>query len=81
MSGLGKAITTQEKEIVVNVKHHFDIAKKESPEDRALLKSAVALTATATKLSEISVARIMAEYNKNKSFAPPAPKGSRPYAC
>jgi transposase len=80
MSGLGKAITTQEKEIVVNVKHHFDIAKKESPKDRALLKSAVALTATATKLSEISVARIMAEYNKNKSFAPPVPKGSRPYA-
>jgi transposase len=80
MSGRGKAITIQEKELVVNVKHHFDKVKKEYSKDKEFSKSAVALTAAATKLSEISVGRIMAEYNKNESFAAPTPKGSRPYA-
>lgn len=80
MSGRGNAITTQEKEMVVSVKHYFDKEKKAVPNKEEYKKSALALTAAATNFSEISVGRIMAEYNKNKSFLPPTPKGSRPYA-
>ena len=78
--GKGNTIFTAEKEIVVRVKCYFDKEKKSSHKKTYASKSAVALTSLSTKLSEISVKRIMAEYNKRNDFAPPAPKGSNPYA-
>ena len=80
MSRQGSAFSIQEKEIVVKIKHFFDMSKKLQKKKDRSSKSAVALTAEATQFSEISVARIMAEYNKNKTFAPPLPKGSSPHA-
>jgi len=80
MSRQGSAFSVQEKEIVVKIKHFFDMSKKLQKKKDRSSKSAVALTAEATQFSEISVARIMAEYNKNKTFAPPLPKGSSPHA-
>jgi transposase len=81
MSGKGNAITIAEKEMVVNIKLYFDREKKLNPHDLSLArKSSVSLTALATKLSEISIKRILAEYNKEKSLSPPQPKGSNPHA-
>ncbi|MBC8397799.1 MAG: hypothetical protein H8E16_11970 [Flavobacteriales bacterium] len=81
MSGKGNAITITEKEMVVNIKLYFDREKKLNPHDLSLVrKSSVYLTALATKLSEISIKRIIAEYNKEKSLSPPQPKGSNPHA-
>lgn len=80
MAGKGNTIITAEKEIVVRVKHYFDKEKKSSRKSIYTSKSAVTLTSIATNLSEISVKRIMAEFNKRSDFAPPAPKGSSPYA-
>ena len=37
-------------------------------------------TALATNLSEISVKRIIHEYNKGRQLSEPSPKGSNPYA-
>lgn len=80
MSGKGNSIITAEKEIVVHIKHYFDAEKKSSHKNIYALKSAVTLTALATNLSEISVKRIMADFNKGSVFRSPAPKGSSPYA-
>jgi len=80
MAGKGNTIMTAEKEIVVRVKHYFDKEKKSSRKSIYASKSTVSLTSLATNLSEISVKRIMAEFNKRSDFAPPAPKGSSPYA-
>jgi hypothetical protein len=78
MSGKGNSITTVEKEIVVHVKHYFDKEKKSSHKAIYSVQSAVELTSCATGLSEISVKRIMATFNKGNDFAPPALKGSSP---
>lgn len=80
MAGKGNSISTNEKEMVVHIKHYFDKERKSSHKEIYASKSAVALTALATNLSEISVKRIMAEFNKGGDFVPPAPKGSSPYA-
>lgn len=80
MAGKGNTIITAEKEIVVRVKCYFDKEKKSSRKNAYASKSSVTLTSLATNLSEISVKRIMAEFNKRSDFAPPAPKGSNPYA-
>lgn len=81
MSGKGNAITIAEKEMVVNIKLYFDREKKLNPHDISLAqKSSVSLTALVTKFSEISIKRIIAEYNKGKSLSPPQPKGSNPHA-
>ncbi|MGR3219428.1 MAG: transposase [Candidatus Anammoxibacter sp.] len=80
MAGKGNTIITAEKEIVVRIKHYFDKEKKSSRKNIYASKSAVSLTSIATNLSEISVKRIMAEFKKRSDFAPPAPKGSSPYA-
>ena len=81
MSGKGKSITIPEKEIVVHIKHYFDREKKLCyHKKRSSSKSSITLTALATNLSEISVKRIMAEFNNGKQLSPPAPKGSSPYA-
>ena len=81
MSGKGHAISIAEKKIVVNIKHYFDKEKILKPQNTKLKqKSSVSLTASATKFSEISVKRIIAEYNKEKTLLPPLPKGSNPHA-
>ena len=80
MAGKGIPIATVEKEIVVNIKHYFDHEKASSHKDIYASKSAVKLTSIATKLSEISVKRIMAEFNKGGGFSPSIGKGSSPYA-
>lgn len=80
MSGKGNSINTAEKEIVVHIKHYFDEEKKSSHKDIYGSTSAVSLTSIATNLSEISVKRIMAEFNREGGFTPPSPKGSNPYA-
>lgn len=80
MSRRGKAFSVKEKEMVVHIKHYFDNAKKSAQNGGKYSKSALELTAEATQFTEISVARIMAEFNKNKTFAPPSQKGSSPYA-
>jgi hypothetical protein len=80
MSGKGISIKSIEKEIVVQVKHYFDKEKKSSNKEIYSDQSAVKLASCATGLSEISVKRIMAEFNKGTDFAPPALKGSSPYA-
>ena len=81
MSGKGNAITIAEKEMVVKIKLYFDREKKSNPHDISLAqKSSVSLTALVTKFSEISIKRIIAEYNKGKFLSPPQPKGSNPHA-
>lgn len=81
MAGKGKSITIPEKEMVVHIKHYFDKEKKVHSHKKELSsKSSVALTALATNLSEISVKRIMAEFNNGKPLSPPAAKGSSPHA-
>ena len=80
MSRQGRPFSVEEKEIVVRIKHFFDKEKKVEKNKGRFAQSAVALTAEATEFSEISIARIMAEYNKGNSVAPPAPKGSTPHA-
>jgi len=80
MAGKGNSITAAEKEIVVNIKHYFNKEKKSSHKKIYASKSAVKLTSLATNLSEISVKRIMAEYNKWNDLAAPALKGSSPHA-
>ena len=67
--------------MVVNIKQYFDRKKKLNPYDKQLSqKSSVSLTALAIKLSEISVKRIIAEYNKGNPLSRPLPKGSNPHA-
>ncbi len=80
MPGKGNSIAAVEKNIIVNIKHYFDKEKKSSNKKIYTSKSAVKLTALATNLSEISVRRIMSEFNKGNDFSPPARKGSSPYA-
>jgi len=81
MSGKGNSITLPEKEMVIHIKHYFDKEKKLYSHNKKLsLKSSVSRTALATNLSEVTVKRIMAEYNKGKQLSPPSPKGSNPYA-
>lgn len=81
MPGKGKSLTIAEKEMVVHIKHYFDKEKKKSSrKDKFSSKSSTILTSLATNLSEISVKRIMAEFNNGERLSPPAPKGSSPYA-
>lgn len=81
MPGKGNSITLPEKEMVINVKHYFD-KEKELHTDKKVshIESSVARTALATNLSEITVKRVMAEYNRGEHLLPPSPKGSNPYA-
>ena len=81
MPGKGNSVTLPEKEIVINVKHYFEKEKKLRAQDKELPDhNPVQRTALATNLSEITVRRIMAEYNKGEKLSPPQPKGSNPYA-
>lgn len=81
MSGKGNSLTLAEKEMVVHIKLYFDKEKKScSRKDKLSSKSSTLLTSLATNLSEISVKRIMAEFNNRKKLSPPAAKGSSPYA-
>lgn len=80
MPGRGNSITIKEKEMIIEIKHFFDKEKKKPSNVGVYNKSAVALTAIASNFSEVAVSRIVTEYNKHKSFEPPATKGSQPYA-
>lgn len=81
MSGKGNPITLPEKEMIVQIKHYFDKEKKLYSHIKDLtLSCSVSRTALATNLSEITIKRIMAEYNKGKQLSPPSAKGSSPYA-
>ena len=80
MAGKGNSISSTEKEMVVHIKHYFDKEKKSSHKKIYASKSAVALTSLATNLSEISVKRIMADFNRGSGFISPVGKGSSPYA-
>lgn len=81
MSHRGSALTLSEKEMVVHVKHHFDREKKLYLSNKELcVDNPARRTALATNLSEVTVWRIMAEYNKNLTLSSPSRKGSSPYA-
>ncbi len=81
MPGKGNSITLPEKEMVVHIKHYFDQEKRRYSHNKDLsLTSSVARTALATNRSEVTVKRIMAEYNTGKPLSPPSLKGSNPYA-
>lgn len=81
MSHRGRALSIPEKEMVVRVKHYFDKEKEFVLQNQELdVNNSVSRTALATNLSQVTVWRIMAEYNRNHTFAPLAKKGSRPYA-
>jgi len=67
--------------MVVRVKHYFDKEKELALQSQHLdVNNSALRTAWATNLSPVTVWRIMAEYNRNHTFAPLAKKGSRPYA-
>ncbi|QTA80580.1 Transposase family protein, DDE domain-containing [Desulfonema limicola] len=82
MSHIGSALTLAEKKLVVHVKHYFDREKKLSLKNNKdiCVDNSARRAAQATNLSEVTVWRIMAEYNKNKTLSSPVPKGSSPYA-
>ncbi|KPA10729.1 transposase [Candidatus Magnetomorum sp. HK-1] len=82
MSHIGSALTLAEKKLVVHVKHYFDREKKLSLKNNKdiCVDNPARRAAQATNLSEVTVWRIMAEYNKNKTLSSPVPKGSSPYA-
>ncbi len=81
MSHKGSALTLAEKEMVVHVKNYFDREKELYLKDKEVCANNPAnRTALATNLSEVTVWRIMAEYNKNSTLSSPSPKGSFPYA-
>ena len=81
MSHRGRALSVPEKEMVVNVKQYFDKEKELVLKNKKLdVNNSALCTALATHLSQITVWRIMAEYNRNNTFSPLAKKGSRPYA-
>lgn len=81
MSHRGRALSVPEKEMVVNVKQYFDKEKELVLKNKKLdVNNSALCTALATHLSQITVWRIMAEYNRNTTFSPRAKKGSRPYA-
>jgi hypothetical protein len=81
MSRRGRALSMPEKEIVVSVKHYFDKEKELVRSTQQLdVNNSAFRTALATNLSQVTVWRIMAEYTRHNTCAPPAPKGSRSYA-
>jgi hypothetical protein len=81
MSHRGRALSIPEKEMVVNVKHYFDKEKEFVLKNQEIdVNNSALRTALATNLSQVTVWRIMAEYNSNHTFSSPAKKGSRPYA-
>lgn len=81
MSHRGRALSISEKEMVVNVKHYFDKEKKLFLQKKRLdVNNSALRTALATNVSEVTVWRIMAEYNNKNTFSTPSKKGSRPYA-
>src|SRR6266446_702094 len=81
MSHKGRALSISEKQMVVHVKHYFDKEKELFLTNKKLdVNNSAFRTALATNLSQVTVWRIMAEYNNNNSFSPPAKKGSRTYA-
>ena len=81
MPGKGNPITLPEKEMIVRIKHYFDKEKELYSHIKELtLSSSVSRTALAANLSEVTIKRIMAEYNKGKQLSPPSAKGSSPYA-
>src|SRR2546427_6295837 len=81
MSHKGRALSISEKQMVVHVKHYFDKEKELFLTNKKLdVNNSAFRTALATNLSQVTVWRIMAEYNSNDSFSPPVKKGSRTYA-
>ncbi len=67
--------------MIVRIKHYFDKEKElYSHIEELTLSSSVSRTALAANLSEVTIKRIMAEYNKGKQLSPPSAKGSSPYA-
>jgi len=81
MSHRGSALTLAEKKLVVNVKHYFDKEKELFlKNNESCVNNPAQRTALATNLSEITVWRIMAEYNKKSTLSSPSQKGSSPYA-
>ena len=75
MSHRGRALSIPEKEMVVRVKHYFDKEKEFVLQNQELdVNNSVSRTALATNLSQVTVWRIMAEYNRNHTFAPLAKK-------
>jgi hypothetical protein len=78
MSHRGRALSISEKQMVVHVKHYFDKEKALFLTNKKLdVNNSALRTALATNLSQVTVWRLMAEYNNNNSFSPPAKKGSR----
>jgi len=81
MSHRGRSLSLAEKEMLMSVKHYFDREKRQFPQCKELCaKNPTLRTALATSVSEITVWRIMAEYNNNGVLSPPLKKGSQSYA-
>lgn len=78
----GNSLSLPEKEMVVCIKHYFDKEKELylGKEELISVKNSAKRTALATNISEVTVWRIMAEFNKNDTLSPPSQKGSTPYA-
>lgn len=77
----GRALSLAEKEMIVHVRHYFEKEKKLFLQDNELyFKDPDLRTALATNVSEVTVWRIMAEYNKNKMLSMPSQKGGHLYA-
>jgi hypothetical protein len=71
MSHKGNSLTIPEKEMVVHVKHYFDKEQElysKTKEFPSVINPA-RRTALATNLSEVTVWRIMAEYNRNNTLS------------
>lgn len=82
MSGKGNSITLNAKrKWLFRSNTILTLEKKRYSHNKDLsLKSSVSRTALATHFSEISVKRIMAEYNKGRELSEPTPTGSNPLA-
>ena len=74
MPGQGKSLTIAEKELVLRVKAYFEEERKNCPADSRLdLPRSVSLTSACTGFSEVTVERIIAEFNKQGAFSAPKP--------
>ena len=82
MSHRVRSLSVPEKEMVVNVKHYFDKGKEFVLKSKKLdVNNSALRTALATNLSQITVWRIMAEYNRNNTFSPLAKKRLQTLCC
>ena len=75
MTQQGSALTLDQKQSIVNLKHYFDRSKDDAQE-RDL--PSVTRVAHALNLAAVTVKRVMADYRKNPNFTPVSAHRGKP---